>query len=288
MSCCSVRALIAGLLLVATGVAEERLTKDGRLKRDPVFIQGGKQIVYAVDETSDLIRLLRLDLASGKSEALHKDSTKSEFEIAFSADERHRVFTRCKSNLAMELVIRDMKTGKDVVIGHQGRGGYCRAAISPDASRVIYCFAETGPQHIFSVNIKGKEKKQLTTGTGIHNWPSFSPNGKQILFTSSRLGTYELFLMKSDGGEVKQITKNRSMELRARLSPNGKRVAYVTSKDGNREIYVMDVASGKQRRITNNSERDDYPYWHPDGKRLVYVSARDGSFDLYMADVPEK
>jgi TolB protein len=276
-------------LLFACGsitFAEEQLTVDGRLKRDATFVDGGKSIVFGVDESDTLVRLMRLNLKTKKQEPLHPESPKTEYEPSFSADGRFESFTLCKANLAMELIIRDTKTGKQVVIGHKGRGGYTGSQISPDATQVVYCFAENGPQHIWSVNIEGKEKKQLTDGAGINNWPSFSPDGKHILFASSRTGTYEIYLMKSDGSDVKQITNNNKMEIRPRLSPDGKRIAYVTNDGGDRDIFVMDINGKNQRRVTSNPARDDYPFWHPDGKRLVYASERQGKFDLFLIDVP--
>lgn len=279
--------IVLAASLVSSGWAEERLTSDGRLKRDPTFIGDGSSLVFGVDESDTLVRLMRMDMASKKQEPLHPESPKTEYEPSFSADGRYESFTLCKANLALELVIRDTKTSKQVVIGHKGRGGYTRSVISPRAKHVVYCFAETGPQHIFSVNMVGQEKKQLTDGAGINNWPSFSPDGKRIVFSSSRTGTYEIFLMNVDGSNVKQLTNNNQMEIRPRLSPDGKRIAFVSNHGGDRDVFVINIDGTNRQRVTTNPSRDDYPFWHPDGKRIVYVSERQGKFDLFLIDVPQ-
>jgi Tol biopolymer transport system component len=279
---------IAALLLRTTALsaAEVRLTEDGSIKRDPVYIADGKQLVYSVDESEILIRLMRMDLDTKKTEPLRPRANKNEFETAFSSDERYWAITHNKSNLAMEMVIVDTKTNKEFKVTHSGRGGTRAPVFSPDDKRVIYCFAEKGPQQIWSVNLQAKDKKQLSDGQGISNWPSITPDGKTIVFSTSRHGTYELYAMDIDGKNARRITNNNFSEFRPRLSPDGKRIAYVAFDGGDRDVFVMNLDGKNIRRVTNNPERDDYPSWHPDGKHLVIVSERQGAHDLYVVDVP--
>ena len=279
---------VAWLLFAAAPVAaaEVRLTDDGSPKRDPVFIADGKDVVYSVDESEILIRLMRMNVETRKSAPLRPQANKNEFETAFSSDERFWAITHNKSNLGMEMIIVDTKTGKEAKVTHSGRGGTRAPVFSPDDKRVIYCFAENGPQQIWSVNTQAKDKKQLSDGQGINNWPSITPDGKTIVFASSRDGTYELYAMDADGKNPRRITKNNTAEFRPRLSPDGKRIAYVSFDGGDRDVFVMDLNGKNVKRVTDNSERDDYPSWHPDGKRLVIVSERRGAHDLYVVDVP--
>ncbi|MEK6236501.1 MAG: DPP IV N-terminal domain-containing protein, partial [Planctomycetales bacterium] len=278
---------LALFLFAASASAEEiRLTEDGSLKRDPVFIAGGSQIVFSVDESDILIRLMRLDLESGEIEPLRPRNNTNEFETAFSSDDRYWAITHNKSNLGMEMVIVDSKTDKEFKVTHSGRGGTRAPVFSPDDKRVIYCFAETGSQQVWSVNLEAKDKKQLSDGQGINNWPSFTPDGKTIVFSSSRDGAYELYSMDADGKNPRRITNNNFSEFRPRLSPDGKRIAYVSFDGGDRDVFVMDLDGNNIRRVTDNPERDDYPSWSPDGKRLVIVSERRGEHDLYLVDAP--
>ena len=108
--------LWAGLLwaLVAVAVTgqERQLTKDGRLKRDPIFVQGGKEVVYAVDESRALIRLMRLSVDNLSTKPLHPEANKTEYEASFSADGRIKAYSHNKGNLEMQLFIHDVKSGK--------------------------------------------------------------------------------------------------------------------------------------------------------------------------------
>ncbi len=264
-----------------------RLTDDGRSKSDPVFVSGGKQLVFTLLETDDRLRLMRMTLSGRKIEPMHKDVTKSEFEPAFSPDGRYYAFVQSRGNLNLALVIRDTLEDKQSEIPPGGGfSGLRSPAITPDARRVLYCYPEEGRQHIFSVNMQAKDKKQLTDSSGVNNWPCISRDGKQVVFGSTRDGNFEIYVMNSDGGNVRRLTESRRQDMRPEFSPDGKQIAFTSSRDGNYEIYLMNVDGSGLRRVTNHRERDDYATWHPDGKRLAVVSERAGRHDLYLYDVP--
>ena len=235
----------------------------------------------------DLVRVMRLDLGSRKAEPFVKDvGDKHHIEPTLSADGRYMTVTECTGNLTAKLVIRDLKEKKDVAITHSGRGGTRSPVFSPDNARVVYAFAETGPQQLWSVKIDGSDKKQLTQCEGISNWPTFTPDGKTIVFSNSRENNYEIYAMDVDGSNERRLTENTIMDIRPSVSPDGKQVAFTSTRNGSYDIYVMNIDGSEVRRITDNEERDDYPAWHPDGKRLVVVSERGGRFDLCLYDVP--
>ena len=265
-----------------------RLTRDGQLKRDPVFLPGGKELVFTLLESPVQLRLMKLKLADGSVEPLHPNVTKSEFEPAFSADGRYIAFVQSRGNLSLALVIRDrMQKSDSEVRPAGGFSGMRSPAISPDGSRVLYCFPDDGRQQIYSVNLKATDRKLLTNSGGINNWPCFSSDGKRIVFGSTRDEGYELYVMNSDGGAVRRITSSPRQDIRPRFSPDGKRIAFTSSRDGNYEIYVINADGSRPQRITNHEERDDFATWHPDGRRLVVVSEREGRHDLYLVDVPK-
>ena len=264
-----------------------RLTDDGTLKRDPFFVEGGKSLIYGYDEKNDLVRVLKLDLESGKAEPFVLDvGNKHHIEPKISQDGKMMTVTECTGNLTAKLVIRNLETKKDVAITHSGRGGTRSPSFSPDNSRVVYAFAETGPQQIWSVRVDGKDKKQITQCEGVSNWPTFTPDGKTIVYSNSRENNYEIYSMNADGSNEKQLTGNTLMDIRPAVSPNGKEIAFTSTRDGGYNVYVMNIDGGNVRALTQGLDRDDYPSWHPDGRRLVIVSERGGRFDLYLHEVP--
>jgi len=293
MSCSKrFRSIASAVLLVLVGVPASQsselvqLTADGRLKRDPVFISDGEELVFGADEGTDKIRLLRMNLETRKVTPFHENAPRSELEPAFSPCGRYYALNHNTGNLTVKMVIHDSETGTDTDISVKGRGGMRSPAFSPDSTRIAYCFAETGPQQIFSVDVKGKDKRQLTDSQGINNWPSYTPDGKRIVFTSSRDGNYEIYAMDADGKNVTRLTNSPTQDIRPRVSPEGTRIVFTSSRDGNREIYVMNIDGTHVKRVTENPERDDYPAWHPDGKSIAFVSERKGRHDIYIIEVP--
>jgi TolB protein len=278
--------------IMALGLAQAgepvRLTTDGRVKRDPVFLRpDGSELLFAVLDQPKQLRLMRLTLASSKVESLHPDETRSEFEPAVSRDGRYLAFVQNRGNLSLALVIKDLMTGMqaDVPPGG-GFSGMHSPAFAPDNSRVLYSYPEDGRQNLFAVGIDAKQPKRLVDSSGINNWPSFSPDGRQVVFSSTRDGDYDLYVMKSDGSDVRRLTESPKQDIRPRWSPDGRRIAFTSNRDGNYEIYVVAPDGTGLSRLTNHPEQDDYACWHPASRRLVIVSERSGLHDLFLVDVP--
>src|SRR5579871_3976865 len=122
--------------------SSERLTTDGRLKSDPVFIKNGEEIVYALQETPTLMSLMRLKLADRSVERFFPQATTNEFEPGVSADGRYCAFVQSRGNLSLKLVIRDLKENRDSVFDPGGGfAGMRHPSIAPDNSRVIFSIA---------------------------------------------------------------------------------------------------------------------------------------------------
>ncbi|HIA18827.1 MAG TPA: hypothetical protein EYN70_05305 [Planctomycetaceae bacterium] len=279
--------LLGSLLQTPVISAEElRLTSDGRIKRDSVFIDNGDTLVYVVDESSDKMRLMRRNMRDGSTEPFHKNAPKSEFSPAFSANGQYYAFIQSRGNLSLALVIRELQGVKSSEVKPAGGfSGMRSPAISPEGKRVLYCFPEKGSQQIWSVNMEAQDRKALTDGQGIDNWPAYTPDGKTIVFGSTRDGNYEIYSMRSDGKEVKRLTNSPMQDIRPVISHDGKRIAFISQRDGNRELYVMNLDGSGLQRVTRHPDRDDYPAWHPDGKHIALISERAGRTDLYLVQV---
>ena len=282
--------VLTTILMTSLVSADEpvQYTTDGTNKRDPSFIEDGKSLIYCYDETAALVRMMRINLPDLEPKPVFEDAgDKHHIEPSVSPNGRYIAYTQCTGNLTARLVIRDQQEKSEAYITHSGRGGTRSPVFSPDNKLVVYAFAETGPQQLWSVDTAGKEKQQLTQCQGISNWPTFTPDGQSIVFSNSRENNYEIYSMHLDGSDEKRLTENTIMDIRPAASPDGKRIAFVSTRDGNYEIYVMNFDGTEVLRVTNSDERDDYPSWHPNGRQLLMVSERDGLFDLYLVDVPE-
>lgn len=294
MNCCKSFLRLAGAMiawLTVAGIVEAepvQLTTSGSQKFAPSFIRGGQEVVFTEAVKPTQLQLNRLRLADGAVEPLHPDTPQHELDFAVSRDGTHQAYVKCHSPLSLSLQI---VTTDDVKVGEvpeaPGFAGYRSPAFTPDNARLLYSFPEDTQQHIFSVSVRGDDKRQLTTGIGINNWPSVSPDCRRIVFSSTRDGNYDLYSMAADGGDVRRLTDSPTMDIRPRFSPDGRRIAFTSNRDGNHEIYLIDADGGGLTRLTNHPERDDYADWHPDGRQLVIVAERGGRQDLWLVDVPK-
>ena len=273
----------------ATAAEPRRLTTDGRLKFSPVFVSGGKEVVYCVHDKPNRIAIMRLNLKTGKTTRVSPDDSAHRFDPAYSPDGRYHCFARSGGTRQLSLVIVETKTGKQALFHPPGalRSTIRTPRFTRDGKRIVFTLNAPGGQQIASVDLKGQNLKKLTQSAGINGWPDISPDGKKIAFSSSRDGALDIFTMDSDGNNVRRLTRSRFRDIRPAWSPDGKRIAFTSARDGNYEIYIMNANGSAVKRITRHSERDDYPVWHPDGKRLLWIAERKGRFDLFLMQIGE-
>ena len=285
---CELIALVLSIGASAGGAEPQRLTQDGRVKRDPVFLGvSGESILFSVLEKPTQLRLMKLAMTDGSAMPLHPSETRSEFEPAVSTDGRFVSFVQNRGNLSLALVIEDLQgTQSAEVPPGGGFSGMHSPTFSPDGSQVLFSYPEEGRQKIYAVDMQGKNRQTIVDSIGVNNWPHFSPDGRQIVFSSSRDDDFEIYLAKSNGSDFRRLTTSAKQDIRPRFSPDGKRIAFTSNRDGNYEIYVMNADGSNLVRVTDNPEQDDYPAWHPDGRKLAVISERQGQIDLYLIEAP--
>lgn len=266
--------------------SSERLTNDGGQKYSPQFNRAD-EILYTLFDGTTLMRLMRLRLRQGVSEPLHQEASRSELDPAMSADGRYLAFVQLRGALSLGLQIRDLRRNTSTEVPPEP--GFCgprSPAIAPDNTRVLYSFATGSRQKLYSVDMAGGDRRLLTDGAGIDNWPAYSADGKHVVFSSSRGGCFDVYIMKPDGTEVRRLTSGPFRNLRPRFSADCRHIAFTSFRDGQCRVYVMRADGSGVRRVQTNSERDDYPSWHPNGNHLVVVSERSGRQDLYLIKAP--
>lgn len=272
----------------ASGVEPQRLTTDGRVKRDPVFLNPqGTELLYVLHDKPNRLRLMKLTLKDGQSAPLHPDETRSEFEPAVSSDGRYLAYVQNRGNLSLAMVVHDLIENKITELPPGGGfSGMHSPTFTRDNGRVLFSYPEEGRQSIFSVDLDCKNRQTVVTSAGVNNWPHCSPDGKRFVFSSTRDDDYELYVAQLDGSQLQRLTKSPKQDIRPKFSPDGNRIAFTSGRDGNYDIYVMGADGSSLAPVTTHVEHDDYATWHPDGQHLIVVSERNGQFDLFSVSLP--
>lgn len=283
--------LILASIATATWAAEpQRLTTDGTVKRDPVFLKpDGTELLFTQLDKPNQLRLMKLDLRDHSIVPLHPDETRSEFEPVVSPNGRYLAFVQNRGNLSFALVIHDLQDNKQAEIPPAGGfSGMHSPAISPDNSTVLFSFPDGNRQQLFAVSTQAANRRTLVDSQGINNWPSFSPDGKQVVFSSTRDGDYDLFVMNADGTNVRSLVTSPRQDIRPRWSPDGRRIAFTSNRDGNYELYAVNLDGSGLIRITQHPEQDDYACWLLDSRSVIAVCEREGHYDLYRLTIPDR
>lgn len=267
----------------------ERLTEDGRLKRDPRFVDSGRAIVFSAVESPILMRLVKLNVADGRTSALHPEAATSQFEPTFSSDGRYRAFVEFRGVTNVKLLIRDTRENRDTLFDPgSDRAHLGNPAIDSHSGRVIFSLPRTVGQQLVSVDFKGQDLRYMTLPSeAIDDWPAPSPDGGFLAFGSSRDGDFEIYVAGADGTHLRRLTTSPGLDIRPAWSPDGRHLAFTSMRNGNYEVYVIGADGSGLRRLTNHLERDDFAQWHPDGRHLLTISERAGEFDLYLWSVSE-
>lgn len=276
---------------------EIRLTNDGHVKQDPVFVDQGLAVVYSSLEKFNQMMLMKLRLADKreddnpdsavKPERLHPAASTTELAASFSTDGKSYAYLRNNGNLHFELVIENRTTGETVRYNPgNGFAGVRNLSFSPTGQGVLFAFPDQdGPQQLRLLSLDGKNVSMLTNSEGLNSCPRYSADGRKIVFASSRDGDFDIFVMNADGSNPVNIRHLPGLQTHPVFSPDGKQVAFTWLNHGNYDIYSMNIDGSHLRRLTDHPETDDYPAWSPDGKSLIWVGERNGRRDLYQKSI---
>jgi Tol biopolymer transport system component len=146
---------------------------------------------------------------------------------------------------------------------------------SPDGMKIAF----QDSTDIFTINIGGTERVNLTRGQFINYEPSWSPDGSRIAFARSTYshGFYpQIYTMDVNGGNVIRITycvvycENRSPD----WSPDGGLIAIADNEEDDAYTSLVNPDGTMVQQITFGLK----PKWSPDGTKIVFYES--GYFDL--------
>jgi len=137
--------------------------------------------------------------------------------------------------------------GSELQAGLERHGDEWGAAVSPDGTRVAFCFTPRDDLRRTEIRVADLATGEVLALTGTPDLadrgPAWSPDGGTIAFTSERPGWWE--------------------------------------------IHLVDAATGKDRQLTDDGADFSELEWHPDGTRLVAVRGRRNPFDLVAVDATD-
>jgi Tol biopolymer transport system component len=219
---------------------------------------------------------------------------------AISPDGRHLSFLDWHTG---DLAVRDLQTGKDRLLTHEGTEGKEDAKVSqsagesrwsPDSQQIAYAWyigswAESRVE-LRVVGLDGGKPLVLAQFGDARAVGSFawSPDGKKIVATvDPQSGPNQIVMISTTDGSTRVLAelKREIYPTNKRFSPDSRYIAYDWLPDPSvpeRDIYLMSVDTGETTPLIHHPGDDYLLGWSRDGKWLVFASDRTGTLGLYV------
>ena len=161
---------------------------------------------------------------------------------------------------------------------------------SPNGSKIA--FDDAG--EIFTINVNGSNRTNLTNHPAMDVAPAWSPDGTRILFDSSRVGVLTMHTMNAaDGSDVRMLPSDGYLwDESPDWSPNGDKIAFVLNSEDFPPILYTANADGTNREVfdgngAGNSGTKNKPKWSPDATKIVFHNYKFPSMDceIYVKNV---
>ena len=209
-------------------------------------------------------------------------------------------------------IFRLKKGGKTPAPLTSSPGYDAEATVAFDGSRILYTSMASGDLDIWSMNVDGSNKIQLTNRLGYDGgaffnstatkivWRVYHPSSKKekedyralLADNSIRPMALQLWTMNADGSKKQQVTSNDAANFGPYFFPDGKRIIFSSNlndpKGRDFDLYSIGVDGKDLERITFFNGFDGFPMFSPDGKYLVFASNRNqakrGDTNLFIAE----
>jgi len=171
-----------------------------------------------------------------------------------------------------------------------------RYLYKPDAGEGSTRFNDNQRLHIFVVDVRSKQVRQLTQGNFDEHSIDWSPDGKQLVFASNRepnqdeFFNYDLFTLQLSDNSIHRLTATEFNEYDPLWSPDGKFIVYrgthrgLTDRETTMEdshVWIMNADGSNRREIGSAIDnRQGTPQWAPDGSAVYFTVQERGSNHL--------
>jgi Tol biopolymer transport system component len=191
--------------------------------------------------------------------------------------------------------------------------GYdAEATVNWRSKKIVYTSLASGDLDLWTMDLDGSHKKQITKTLGYDGGAVFSHDGKRLVWRANHpkdapaIQKYkdllsenltapmkmEIFVSDADGRNERQITNFGCASFAPSFTPDGKRIIFSSNKeacDSRRfELYVMNLDGSGVERVTWFGGFTAFPEFSPDGRRLVFVSDHEAKeryeFNIFVAD----
>ena len=193
------------------------------------------------------------------------------------------VHSQVSKNLESELVLLNVKTGKEKVILREKRHFE-----APNWSRDGKFLIINSDGKLEKVSVKGEKLGIIDTGFAdrCNNDHGLSYDGKWLIIShndsrfTSPGGSSRIFILPVSGGIPRLVTANYPSYWHG-ISPDNQWITYCAMRNGQWDVYKTHVITDKEIRLTDTDGLDDGPEYSYDGRWIYFNSHRTGRMHIY-------
>jgi Tol biopolymer transport system component len=238
------------------------------------------------------------DSSNARQLTFGQGQTDGRFGLAWSANGRLIYSARVETGWNLSHIKTD-GTQQDSITVNAYRDEY--PAVTPDGQTIVFQSTRgTGIYHLWTMDSKGGQLKQLTTGENAEdNTARVSPDGRWVLYSSHTAGQERIWKVPIEGGQPVQLTDFQSKS--PDVSPDGKSVACVfldeTVHPARWRIAIFPLVGGPPvktidlpptadiSRSTFGTRSVTYVRWLPGRSALAYVDLKNGVSNVWSQPI---
>ncbi|HMU33731.1 MAG TPA: winged helix-turn-helix domain-containing protein [Pyrinomonadaceae bacterium] len=231
-------------------------------------------LVTAKRYPDNTFRIWHISAVSGKAEALTTDS-EDYLKLSLSSDASLMVATKVREDFHLNLYRTDSSDPAPFVLTEAST-----VAFAPDG-KLIYSSKMSGNDDLWTINIDGSNRRQLTNDPGLDLNGIFSPDGRSIFFTSNRTGDAQVWRMNPDGSDQTQITRDNGGYPQF-VSPDQKWVYYTEPKQ--RSLLRVPTVGGEPETVL--AKTGLFVAFSADGSRAAFAGRSEKGRQIFVVSLP--